>query len=125
MRVMSESCYNETLSPDTDSLHSLHLQPPADWTRWAGAILGSVLVGLSGVLPLFLLPGKLGGSVTDENLKYMLGFAVGGLLGDVFLHLLPETYQHVCRTSWPNEGWSCNMLCFRCLITRRRTDTPG
>ena len=58
-------------------------------------ILGSVLVGLSGVLPLLFLPGKLGGSVNDENLKYMLGFAVGGLLGDVFLHLLPETYQHV------------------------------
>ena len=100
------SFYNETLSPD-----SLHLQPPADWTRWAGAILGSVLVGLSGVLPLFLLPRKLGGSVTDENLKYMLGFAVGGLLGDVFLHLLPETYQHVCRTSWTNEGAGAATCC--------------
>ena len=109
-------CYNETLSA---------AQPPPDWTRWAAALLGSVLVGLSGLLPLFLLPSKLEGSVPDQNLKYMLGFAVGGLLGDVFLHLLPETYQHVCRTSWPNEGWSCNMLCFRCLITRRRTDTPG
>jgi len=32
---------------------------------------------------------------TEDNLKYLLAFAVGGLLGDVFLHLLPETYQHV------------------------------
>ena len=87
------SCYNETFSADTASLH---LQTPADWTRWAGAILGSLLVGLTGVLPLIIVPAKLGsGSVSDENLKYLLGFAVGGLLGDVFLHLLPETYQHV------------------------------
>ena len=70
---------------------------PTNWTQWAGAILGSVMVGLTGVLPLVIVPAKIGGStsVSDENLKYLLGFAVGGLLGDVFLHLLPETYQHV------------------------------
>ena len=69
---------------------------PVNWSQWAGAILGSLLVGLTGVLPLIIVPTKLGaGSVSDENLKYLLGFAVGGLLGDVFLHLLPETYQHV------------------------------
>ena len=28
-------------------------------------------------------------------------FTVGGLLGDVFLHLLPETYQHVRETVFP------------------------
>ena len=86
--VMEQSpCYNQTLSPDSPH--------PAGWSQWVGALLGSVLVGLTGVLPLFLVPSKLGGSVNDESLKYMLGFAVGGLLGDVFLHLLPETYQHV------------------------------
>ena len=68
---------------------------PTDWSRWLGALLGSLLVGLTGVLPLFLLPANLGGSVNHENLKYTLSFAVGGLLGDVFLHLLPESYQHV------------------------------
>ena len=99
-------CYNETLSADQPGLH---LQPPADWTRWAGAVLGSVLVGLSGVLPLVLLPSKLAGSVTDQNLKYMLGFAVGGLLGDVFLHLLPETYQHVGPTG-PTGGVRLSVL---------------
>ena len=46
-----------------------------------------------------MIPAKVGGSSAssgqDDNLKYLLAFAVGGLLGDVFLHLLPETYQHV------------------------------
>merc|ERR1712215_425059 len=72
---------------------------PTDWTQWAGAIVGACLVGLSGVLPLWVIPAKVGGSSAssgqDDNLKYLLAFAVGGLLGDVFLHLLPETYQHM------------------------------
>ena len=70
---------------------------PVNWTQWAGAVIGSVLVGLSGVLPLILVPASKSGAntVSEDNLKYLLGFAVGGLLGDVFLHLLPETYQHV------------------------------
>jgi len=32
-------------------------------------------------------------SVTNDKLKLMLSFAVGGLLGDVFLHLLPEAHH--------------------------------
>merc|ERR1712168_92367 len=70
-----------------------------DWTQWAGAIIGACLVGLTGVLPLWVIPAKALGTApsapTEDNLKYLLAFAVGGLLGDVFLHLLPETYQHV------------------------------
>ena len=73
---------------------------PTNWTQWLGAVLGSVLVGLAGVLPLAVVPAsKLGGAGTEDGLKYMLGFAAGGLLGDVFLHLLPETYQHVRSSS--------------------------
>merc|ERR1712168_1611059 len=70
-----------------------------DWTQWAGAIIGACLVGLTGVLPLWVIPAKALGTApsapTEDNLKYLLAFAVGGLLGDVFLHLLPETYQHM------------------------------
>lgn len=29
-----------------------------------------------------------------QNLKKLLSFAIGGLLGDVFLHLLPEAWAH-------------------------------
>ena len=66
---------------------------PTNWTQWLGAVLGSVLVGLAGVLPLAVVPAsKLGGGAgAEDGLKYLLGFAAGGLLGDVFLHLLPET----------------------------------
>ena len=75
---------------------------PTNWTQWLGAVLGSVLVGLAGVLPLAVVPAsKLGGGAgAEDGLKYLLGFAAGGLLGDVFLHLLPETYQHVRRTTF-------------------------
>jgi len=70
-----------------------------DWTQWAGAIVGACLVGLTGVLPLWVIPAKALGAApsaaAEDNLKYLLAFAVGGLLGDVFLHLLPETYQYV------------------------------
>ena len=70
---------------------------PTNWSQWLGAVLGSVLVGLAGVLPLAVVPASKvgGGAVSEDSLKYLLGFAAGGLLGDVFLHLLPETYQHV------------------------------
>ena len=75
---------------------------PTNWTQWLGAVLGSVLVGLAGVLPLAVVPAsKLGGGAgAEDGLKYLLGFAAGGLLGDVFLHLLPETYQHVSRATF-------------------------
>merc|ERR1711875_91888 len=73
-----------------------------DWTQWAGAIIGACLVGLTGVLPLWVIPAKALGTApsapTEDNLKYLLAFAVGGLLGDVFLHLLPETYQHMINS---------------------------
>jgi len=75
---------------------------PANWTQWIGAIGGAVLVGLTGVLPLWVVPAKVGtddsGAGESDNLKYLLAFAVGGLLGDVFLHLLPETYQHMINS---------------------------
>lgn len=34
-------------------------------------------------------------SVSTDNLNLYLSFAAGGLLGDVFLHLLPEAWAHV------------------------------
>lgn len=36
-------------------------------------------------------------AILGENklLRLLLSFAVGGLLGDVFLHLLPEAWNHI------------------------------
>ncbi len=44
-------------------------------------------------------------SAAAQRLKLLLSFAVGGLLGDVFLHLLPEAYSHV------NPGKFLNLFC--------------
>ena len=52
-------------------------------------------MGLSGVVPLLFIPKNKPkqNSNAKRNLKRQLSFAFGGLLGDVFLHLVPEAYE--------------------------------
>lgn len=71
-----------------------------EYTPWVFSLLGATLIGLSGILPLFVIPsnvGEKGAEFRDpaesKSLKLLLSFAVGGLLGDVFLHLLPEAWN--------------------------------
>lgn len=81
-----------------------------EYTPWVFSILGSILIGLSGILPLIVIPG---GDETDtdstknpaesKTLKVLLSFAVGGLLGDVFLHLLPEAWSGEMENRVPGE----------------------
>ncbi|XP_076012100.1 zinc transporter ZIP13 isoform X2 [Genypterus blacodes] len=63
---------------------------------WLLSLVGSVVVGLSGVFPLLVIPIEAGATLKTEagsqKLKLLLSFAIGGLLGDVFLHLLPEAW---------------------------------
>ncbi|XP_030841333.1 zinc transporter ZIP13 isoform X1 [Strongylocentrotus purpuratus] len=65
---------------------------------WIYALGATVLVGLSGIVPLFL-PIEIDPSAHDERgaakFNCILSFAVGGLLGDVFIHLLPEAWAHI------------------------------
>ncbi|KAJ7995013.1 hypothetical protein DPEC_G00255500 [Dallia pectoralis] len=65
---------------------------------WVCSLVGSVAVGLSGILPLLVIPIEAGAALKTEagcqRLKQLLSFAIGGLLGDVFLHLLPEAWSH-------------------------------
>ncbi|XP_065214234.1 zinc transporter ZIP13 homolog [Planococcus citri] len=67
-----------------------------DYQPWIMSLLGSVLVGLSGILPLLVIPledtATLKTGTGAKTLRVLLSFAVGGLLGDVFLHLLPEAW---------------------------------
>ena len=83
------------------------MENESTWFHWTTAIMGSFLVGTSGIIPLVLIPQNIqnnSNSKEDEDkekqnedkksLNRQLSFAVGGLLGDVFLHLLPESYQH-------------------------------
>lgn len=75
-------------------------QPVFGYSRevWTLSILSAFLVGLSGVLPIFIISTNSSVILTDGSpssfLKLLLGFSVGGLLSDVFLHLLPEAYNH-------------------------------
>ncbi|XP_069479211.1 zinc transporter ZIP13 [Ambystoma mexicanum] len=70
---------------------------------WLWSLIGSVLVGLSGVFPLLVIPIEAGAALKSEGgsqrLKQLLSFAIGGLLGDVFLHLLPEAWAYTCSAT--------------------------
>ncbi|XP_049573884.1 zinc transporter ZIP13 isoform X1 [Syngnathus scovelli] len=70
---------------------------------WALSLVGSVVVGLSGIFPLLVIPIEAGAALKTEaghqKLKRLLSFAIGGLLGDVFLHLLPEAWAHSGSTA--------------------------
>ncbi|CAF99696.1 unnamed protein product [Tetraodon nigroviridis] len=65
---------------------------------WLLSLVGSVAVGLSGIFPLLVIPVEAGAALKTEvgcqKLKQLLSFAIGGLLGDVFLHLLPEAWEN-------------------------------
>ncbi|XP_062949728.1 zinc transporter ZIP13 isoform X2 [Cynocephalus volans] len=77
---------------------------------WICSLLGSLMVGLSGVFPLLLIPLEMGTMLRSEagawRLKQLLSFALGGLLGNVFLHLLPEAWAYTCSTSPGGKGQS-------------------
>ncbi|XP_064432536.1 zinc transporter ZIP13 isoform X5 [Mirounga angustirostris] len=70
---------------------------------WICSLLGSLMVGLSGVFPLLVIPLEMGTMLRSEagarRLKQLLSFALGGLLGNVFLHLLPEAWAYTCSAS--------------------------
>ncbi|XP_060063599.1 zinc transporter ZIP13-like [Ylistrum balloti] len=75
---------------------------------WIFAILASILVGLSGIFPLLIIPIEAGPALKHgaaaNKLKLLLSFAVGGLLGDVFLHLLPEAWEHLNKGQHNHDG---------------------
>jgi len=99
-----------------------HTFPP-----WVMAILGTIVVGLTGLVPLIIIPLDAGPSLIEGNnsrfLKLLLSFAVGSLLGDVFLHLLPESYAMMAHKGADNHDGHLNMglwilggmLCFLVL----------
>ncbi|XP_038620288.1 zinc transporter ZIP13 [Tachyglossus aculeatus] len=77
---------------------------------WICSLLGSLMVGLSGVFPLLVIPLETGAALRSEagahRLKQLLSFALGGLLGNVFLHLLPEAWAYTCSATQGGEGQS-------------------
>jgi len=123
-----------------------------DYPKWVMSIGGCLLVGLSGIFPLLLFPhegynseSKVGCSpeiksgISPRQLKRLLNFAVGSLLGDVFLHLLPEAWSSaresgsskheslMCLGSWVLIGIISFFICEK-LVTfanSRETDEDG
>ncbi|KAF1747086.1 hypothetical protein GCK72_023545 [Caenorhabditis remanei] len=68
------------------------------YTTWMWTIFGCSLVVSSGIVPAFLLPANIHEFLSSvqgqRRLNLLLGFGVGSLLADVFLHLLPEAYEN-------------------------------
>ncbi|XP_050534779.1 zinc transporter ZIP13 homolog [Daktulosphaira vitifoliae] len=77
------------------------------------SMIGSIVVGLSGLFPLLVLPVddtiSLKTGSGKKNLRLLLSFSVGGMLGDVFLHVLPEVWSDVSNKNkykdWSHDGW--------------------
>lgn len=104
------SAFNETNTENMNFWHSYdklwdsYVPVPissatlVDYQPWIMSLLGSILVGLSGILPLLVIPledtATLKTGTGAKTLRVLLSFAVGGLLGDVFLHLLPEAWNN-------------------------------
>lgn len=94
------------LANETSEEWLIHTLGQKDGRTWIFAAICSALVGLSGLFPVLLLPCDENANVkSDEkskkanfepkNMRFLLSFAVGSLLGDVFLHLLPEAFSHL------------------------------
>ena len=76
--------------------HKVHVEKERlTVSTWVYALISSALVGACGVFPLFVNRWiRLDSSCKDSLVfRAVLCFAVGGLLGDVFLHLLPEAWS--------------------------------
>lgn len=69
-------------------------------STWVYAVTSSLAVGACGVFPL-IVNRWVRLDRGSQSLKAVLSFAVGGLLGDTFLHLLPEAWNVQQRS----ESW--------------------
>ncbi len=96
-RLLLASCLLSAIVLCEAHIHSHKVHVEKDQltlSTWVYALLSSGLVGVCGVFPMFLNRWIKLDSSCKNSLAFrgVLYFAVGGLLGDVFLHLLPETW---------------------------------
>ncbi|XP_067143042.1 zinc transporter ZIP13 isoform X1 [Centruroides vittatus] len=72
------------------------------YNTWIFSLIASCIVGLSGIVPLLVVTTECDSTIEHargtKTLRLLLSFAVGGLLGDVFLHLLPEAWNHLQKS---------------------------
>lgn len=129
MTVLSDVfiCVSDTNNTNFDSSYKDILQDivpgwifALEYIPWLWAMFGSILVGLSGVLPLLVIPidqtDNLKHGDSANRLKTLLSFAVGGLLGDVFLHSLPEIWANDVANNGGQQPSSSGILILTGLI---------
>ncbi|KAF7272592.1 hypothetical protein GWI33_014646 [Rhynchophorus ferrugineus] len=115
----SDIVRNEFLNPTMPELPDFFTDVGYVPSLWA--MVGSILVGLSGVLPLLVIPidqtDNLKQGDSANKLKSLLSFAVGGLLGDVFLHSLPEIWANEATENGGRHSMKSGLLILGGLIT--------
>jgi len=55
------------------------------------ALLASIIVSLISLLGLFFI--FINKKILNQLTLFLVSFAVGGLLGDAFIHLIPESFN--------------------------------
>ncbi|XP_043526507.1 zinc transporter ZIP13 homolog isoform X2 [Frieseomelitta varia] len=104
--MAADMCMQQNCTDSTGFLYDMIIEMWSPWdavehleyTPWLFSLLGSTVIGLTGIFPLLIVPIQEGADLKTGDsagmLKMLLSFAVGGLLGDVFLHLLPEAWAN-------------------------------
>jgi len=100
--------FNQTTFSNNQLLHYFHnffnyifgifyiFTEENQFSTYVCAIFSSLLVGLTGIIPLLVIPLiKVTENLQGKNkaLNRFLSFGLGSMLGDVFLHLLPESWS--------------------------------
>lgn len=77
------------------------------WLYTLSSVLIVSLVSLAGVFTLSLKREKL-----NKILIYLVSFAAGALLGDAFIHLIPEAYENIDNKIFISVFILSGILCF-------------
>ncbi|VVC39235.1 Zinc/iron permease [Cinara cedri] len=103
--ALISDCYSNIMDTVATIIMSAQYQPVIL------SVMGSIIVGLSGLFPLLILPVddtiSLKTGPGSKHLRLLLSFSVGGMLGDVFLHVLPEVWMASKdrHGNWIRDGW--------------------
>lgn len=89
--LIGDDCYERATFEDA-------VNAGLKYGRYVLIFLACASVMACGIIPAILLPPTAGEAIeetlTSKHLNSLLAFSVGSLLGDVFLHVLPEAYAN-------------------------------
>uniref|UniRef100_A0A1I7WW29 Zinc transporter ZIP13 n=1 Tax=Heterorhabditis bacteriophora TaxID=37862 RepID=A0A1I7WW29_HETBA len=120
--IMREKEFRKEAAEIAEVLQHHPVQSTVPLSIWLWSLFGCSLVVSCGIIPAFLLPENsseyLHTLEGKRNLDLLLSFAVGSLLGDVFLNLLPETWSS-CNVPTEKIGvWTIAGLLI-CIIVEK------